>query len=440
MKNILLISLLFVGWASGAIAQKWTIELDSVLQDIEKEGFFDGQILIAENGKVLFNNAYGSRGADTLHTPISKDTPLPVFSVGKSFTALSIMRLESQGLIYYDDNLRKFIPELPYEKVTIRHLLTMTSGLPRFLETALKHADTTTVISNPGILKLIAQHQPEAGMPGEKFEYNNSNYILLALIIERVSGLSFTAFLDQYIFQPLGMNHTYETVPSTLERLSQSATNADNFYQPYGTGTVATTATDLFQYDQALYSDQLLDGEQISAAFECVELTDRSSSNYGFGWRIVDCGTLKEVYHVGDGPGIRSSFQRMLSDNKTLIYLHTGSNIYHEEVYRLVRNIWEGQSYQFPVRRIQYNIDTELYQQYTGSYLSNFGLIHISTADGKLYLRPDAIPGKEELVPSSDTTFYFRDQNLHWEFFLDEQNEVIGFGIKGDRENMGVKQ
>jgi hypothetical protein len=117
-----------------------------------------------------------------------------------------------------------------------------------------------------------------------------------------------------------------------------------------------------------------------------------------------------------------------------------GSNVYHQAVYEIVRAIRKGEPYVLPQKRLRYNIDTALYDKYTGSYLSNFGLIHISTSEGRLFLRPDAIPGKEELIPSSDTTFYFKGQNLSWEFFLNEQEEVIGFGIEGDRENMGIKQ
>ena len=437
MKNVLIICLLFISAHSFTFAQKWTTEMDSVLRVLEQDSLFDGQLLIAEKGNIIYSKSYGHTVSST---PISNETSMSVYSVGKSFTTTAIMILEKKELLDYDDPVKNFIPDFPYSRITVRQLLTMTSGLPRFLETALKYADTTTLISNREILQLIARHKPGAGTPGAEFAYNNSNYILLASIVEKVSGLPFAEFLDKNIFTPLNMENTRETTSRSIENLSKSEINSDNFYRPYGTGSVATTATDLFKYDQALYSDKLLSPASKKEAFKCVKLADGLYSNYGFGWRINDCDNPKEVYHVGDGTNMRASFQRFLGTRNTFIYIHANSNIYHQQVYRAVRNIWEGKPYELPQKRIAYNIDTALYQKYTGSYLSNFGLVNVSTDDGKLFLRPDPVPAKEELVPSSDTTFYFKNQNLEWEFFLDENGDVAGFGIKGDRENMGSRQ
>lgn len=137
MYRILLLGSILIG-GTKVIAQDWAIALDSVMNILAEEDFFDGQILIAEKGKVLFNQAYGNIQVNGESKILTEDTALPVFSVGKSFTALSVMLLEAEGKLRYEDPVRKYIPELPYEKVTVRHLLTMTSGLPRFLETALQ--------------------------------------------------------------------------------------------------------------------------------------------------------------------------------------------------------------------------------------------------------------------------------------------------------------
>ena len=438
MRKILITGFLFLGMLTGMIAQEWTQELATVLNQLEKDSLFDGQVLIAEKGKILFHQAYG-HSDERQKQPINKQTALPVYSVGKSFTAMAIMLLKKEGLLAYEDNVASFFPAFPYQEVSIRHLLTMTSGLPRFLETALKYGDTSVVIHNQAILELVLKHRPPAGAPGARFAYNNSNYLLLASIVEKVSGLSFATYLEEKIFQPLGMEHSYEAGARPTP-LSAESINADNFYQPYGAGTVRSTVADLLKYDQALYEGKLVDREELEVAFQCVPLADRTLSNYGFGWRINNCENLEEVYHVGDGPNLRASLQRFLPQRHTLIYIHAQSNVYHEAVYQAIRNIWEGKAYELPQKRTPYVIDTALYQDYVGSYLSNFGLIHISTEAGKLFLRPDPVPGKEELVPSSDTTFYFKHQNLEWEFFLDKEKKVLGFGIKGDRKNMGLKQ
>ncbi len=441
MKRITSILLGTVILYVGTVAQEWVNALDSILQELAQEGFYDGQVLLAEKGEVLFNQAYGHWNHREKTDKVTLQTPMVVYSVGKSFTALAVMQLKVRGLLDYDDEVMEYIEGFPYPGVTIRHLLTMTSGLPRFLETAIRYADTTKVISNKEIIDLVIRYQPKAGAYGVEFNYNNTNYLLLATIVEYVSGLPFAQYLQEYIFDPAEMKNSYETVPEIVDSLLGSSVDANNFYQPYGAGSVATTASDLFLFDQALYEGRFVDTmELINEAFACMELSDHSMSNYGFGWRIHNCDTLIEVYHVGDGTDMRASLQRFLKYKRTFIYLHASSNVYHKSVYQVIRNIWEGKTYELPEKRKRYNIDTLLYSKYVGGYSSSFGLLHISSDGQKLFLRPDPIPGREELVPSSDTTFYFADQNLEWEFFLNEDGEVVGFGIKGDRENMGLKQ
>ena len=159
---------------------------------------------------------------------------------------------------------------------------------------------------------------------------------------------------------------------------------------------------------------------------------------------MIDDGPQKEFYILGDGPNKRASIQRYPERNSTLIYIHNFSGRYWKDVYWTVRNIWMGNEFIMPEAQYEtteYIIDPDLYDKYVGSYLTpGFGLLHITVENEKLYLRPDPIPGKEELVPSSDTTFYFKDQSVEWQFFLDDQGNVKGFGSKGKPESMGEKE
>lgn len=436
-KNVLLCFCTLIGLHVDSFCQTWTNELDSVLRQLEAESLYDGQILIAERGEILFNESYGSMLKNGKEIDIVDTTPMVVYSVGKSMTSLAVLQLAEAGKLDLADPVTKYFPDLPYGNVSIKSLMTMTSGLPRFLETVLHHADTAMAISNADIISLIARHKPKGSNPGERFEYTNANYILLASLVEKLAAMPFAEYLQKHIFDPLKMDHSYETTPEVLKKLSFSGTTSENFHQPFGIGSVATTASDLYKYADAIMNGTLFDTE---GAFDCIKLADGSMSNYGFGWKLNDCDSLHEVYHVGDGVNMRASLQLFMDGNRIFIYLHPTSNTYHESVYWVVRNIWEGKNYELPRKRVNYSIDTALFEKYVGSYLSGFGLVHISRENGKLFLRPDAIPGKEELVPSSDTTFYFAGQNLEWEFFLNENGEVEGFGIRGDRENMGIRQ
>jgi|TARA_R110002033_G_scaffold110227_1_gene156080 CubicO group peptidase (beta-lactamase class C family) len=430
---IILLVLLFP--CTNICAQGWTVKLDSVLTISAKDNLFDGQVLIAEKGKVEFNKAYGFSKKGEVITP---NSALSIASVSKAITALSILILQDRGLLNINQKITEYIPELPYNEVSIKNLLNMTSGLPRFQPTVEKHGDTTKTYSANELIKLISKHKPQASDPGVSFGYNNDNYLLLAVIIEKVTGEPFAKFVQTNIFNPLGMNNSYIYKKIADNDYSSLSSNAG---PALGAGHMQSTAYNLYLFEQALYGNKLLSQDLIEKSFKYRRLKDGSLSNYGFAWRLHKDDIVNEVYIIGDGEDIRASVQRFTYQNKTLIYIHNKSGSNWKKVYNAVRNIWEGKPFEMPQKRIVYDIDTNLYQKYVGKYLSKpFGLLHITVENNKLYLRPDPIPGKEELVPSSDTTFFFSEQALEWEFFLDENGEVIGLGLKGNKETMGPKQ
>lgn len=436
MKKPILFFLLALSISHVVKSQTRIGELDSIMTIVEKDELFHGQVLIAEKGKLLFNKAYGKDQKGDL---IMLETPLSIASVTKSFTAVAILILKDRGLLSLDDQLIQYFPQLPYEGVTIRNLLNMTSGLPRFLSTLINHGDTTRQLKNQDIIELIASYKPKPSRPpGSAFFYNNDNYLLLASIIEIVSGDGYPEFMKKNIFQPLEMANSYVKEP---RKLDPDQINASNFLATYGEGEIFSTAQDLFLFDQMLYTDSLLPNDLVRAMYEPTTLKDGSESNYGFGWRISNYENKTEVYHVGDGENTRASLQRFIDDEKTLIYIHNFSGHHWKPMYGMIRNIFEGKEYEIPKKRIVHKIDPILLKKYVGQYLTeNFGLLHVSQENGRLYLRPDPIPGKEELVPSSDTTFYFTNGGIEWEFFLNKKDEVIGFGIKGRPDLMGPKQ
>lgn len=422
----------------SSFGQNWTSELDSVLSILEKTELFHGQILITEQGEVVFHKAYGNLPEQ--NNPISTTTPLAVKSITKAFTAAAILNLEQEGKLALTDEVKKYFPDWPFDGVTIHHLLTMTSGLPNFIEKAANEGDTTKYMTNLDILSFIAQNPVPVKPPGQGYNYQNSNFISLAAIVEKVSGLSFDDYVAKAIFQPLGLEHTF------LEDLTQVSekVDGDSFYAPSGDGNLYSTAEDLYRFEQSFNGNKILSEKNRKATFTKTELADGSLNKYGLAWWVIDDAPETEYYIIGDGPNIRASIQRYPDRNSTLIYIHNFSGKYWKDVYWIVRNIWFGNDYEMPVQQeelTEYPIDPGLYEKYVGSYLTpRFGLLHITQEDGTLYLRPNPIPGKEALVPSSETTFYFKDQSVEWEFFLDNAGNVKGFGLKGVPESMGEKQ
>lgn len=372
-------------------SQSWQLELDSVLGLMENESTFDGQVLIAEKGKILFHKAYGNSDSGE---EISLKSTFQIHSLSKNMTALAILQLQQNEKLNLDDKLASFFPRLPYPQVTIRQLLNQTSGLPRFLEAALGNADTTVAISNPEIIKLIERLRTQSDEPQTSFKYNNANYILLGSIVEKVSGVPFYEFMEQAIWQPAGMIHTSDLVSG---KPLPTPANADNFFQPFGDGSVSSNSLDLFLLDQAMYSEWLLSEESKKNISEQPTLKNGTKSNYGFGWIMAEENGEKILQHVGDGVNMRASFQRFWETEKTLIVLHVNSNVYANEAYWAIRNIWEGKPYELPRKRNIYSINPELYDKYVGKYLSGFGLVHVTQENGKLFLRPDPVPGKKSL-------------------------------------------
>ena len=418
------------------VAQSWQSKLDSLLVIVEKQDLFDGQILIAEKGAVLFSQAYGKNHDGQA---ITLQTPLSIASATKSFTALSILILADQGLLHVDDKITQYFPELTYREVTLEHLMNMTSGLPRFMPHLISNGDTTEQMRNKEVIELIARYNPPENNPaGEKFAYNNDNYVLLASVIEQVSGQSYADFVQQHIFDSLGMKNS--SVLQFPDKLDQEI-NLSNFYAVEGAGNIYSTAEDLYLFSQALFNNQIISEDLLKAMFAPTLLKDGTQSNYGYAWRTTISDNRPERYIVGDGENTRASMQRFIDEGSTFIYIHNFSGQHWESIYDLAKKIWKQLEYEMPAKRVIHDIDPNILDKYTGQYLSkNFGLLHVTLENGKLYLRPDPIPGKEELVPSSDTTFYFANQGLEWEFFFNDQGEVHGLGIKGKPETIGPKQ
>ncbi|MBL4656883.1 MAG: beta-lactamase family protein, partial [Flavobacteriales bacterium] len=212
-----------------------------------------------------------------------------VASVSKQFTAMAIMILKEQEKLNYDDKIIKYLPKLPYENITIRHLLTHTSGLVPYHRNFLdEHWDKTKIGDNDYLLSLLEEHNPPLVFePGESWAYNNTGYCLLATIVERVSGLSFEAFLDKYIFAPLGMTssrvytklsnttpedyvrgHVYSILRNKYEDADGTGDNR-SYYRGgmVGERGVISTTGDLLKWDRALYTEKLVAKQTLEEAF-----------------------------------------------------------------------------------------------------------------------------------------------------------------------------
>jgi len=343
------IPLLLVSILSGCTTQEKRLDpivasIDSVVQAAVDTARFNGNVLLARNGKVIYQKSFGWANFDTKE-PLNDSSLFELASVSKQFTSMGIMMLKERGQLKYGDDVRKYIPELPYEGMTIRHFLTHTSGIPDYMEIGAGW-DPDRIAFNDDIVAMLAKNKPAVLFkPGEKWEYSNTAYALLATIIGRVSGKPYGEFLDENIFEPVRMkrSRTYNTRRSTGEIIPNYAfgfvysDSLKRFILPdsleayrivytldgiEGDGIVNSTTGELFKWNEALYTEQLVADSTLAEAFTPVGLNDGTTYPYGFGWGIASDSTLgKIVRHTGGWPGYATLIVRYLDRKDCLIIL-----------------------------------------------------------------------------------------------------------------------
>jgi CubicO group peptidase (beta-lactamase class C family) len=318
--------------------------LDEAFQRASQEGF-SGVVLVADDGKTLFEKAVGYRNFEE-GIILKKDDVFELASVSKQFTAMIVMMCEEKGLLKFDDPVSKYL-KIPYSGVSLRHLLTHTSGLPDYQAIMDAHWDKSKVAGNPEILEYLKTYAPPILFePGEKYEYSNTGYVLLASILEKASGKDFVALTNEWIFQPLGMKNTAIRSPEEKSKVSNFAAghlqdeagnyvNANKFHASdytvwlgnrKGPGRVSSTASDLLKWDQALYTEKLISQKTLDEAFTPYRLNDGTRSYYGFGWELDPRSPFgKMVSHTGDNPGYKTIIVRYIEENKTIIILNNNA-------------------------------------------------------------------------------------------------------------------
>jgi len=319
-------------------------KLDSL---VRAQKNFSGVVLIAENGIPAYQKAFGYREfADQI--PLQASDIFELASVSKQFTAMIIMMLKEKDLLNYDDSVSKYL-EIPYKGMTIRNLLTHTSGLPDYQDIMDKYWNKTKVAGNPECIEYLNKYSPPKHFePGEKYEYSNTGYMLLASIAEKASGKDFIELCRKWIFKKLKMKstdiRTLEEKKATknfaighiyVEERNKYV-RADSFpssnYTIWlgnrkGPGRISSTAADLLKWDNALYTEKLVRQSTLQEAFTPMKLNDGSFSNYGFGWELRNDPSFgKIVQHNGDNPGYKTQIIRYIDKKKTMIILNNNAH------------------------------------------------------------------------------------------------------------------
>ncbi|MGB4843766.1 MAG: serine hydrolase domain-containing protein [Ferruginibacter sp.] len=305
---------------------------------------FNGGMIVAKNGKVIFEQYNGTGhipGSDT----ITANTPLHIASITKTFSAMAVLKLMQDGKLNLDDEFSKYFPAFNYPGVTISSLLNHRSGLPNYnyFMQALGW-DEHVYVSNQDVLNYLITRKAELVdvlTPNTHFSYCNTNYALLALLIEKVSEQTYSGYLKQTFFTPLQMKNTYvfslaDTATATPSYNWRGKPETLNFLdQVYGDKNIYTTPHDLLIWDRALSSNIIFTDETLQLAYAPYSNEKPGMRNYGLGWRMnIFPDGNKIIYHNGWWHGSNATFIRLLKEQATIIVIGNKFNraIYHAKI------------------------------------------------------------------------------------------------------------
>jgi len=271
--------------------------------------------------------------------PLTHQTPFQVASITKTFTAAGILILHQQEMLHIDSLVVHYIEEFPYRNITVRHLLNHTSGIQNYMWVMERYWSHSSMPTNQDMLQtFIRQQRPLDFAPGTRFSYSNTGYAVLAMVIERVSGERFPDFMRNKIFTPLRMFDTYvhdvhagNPLVSTRAYGFRPVRGGHILIQPVshdgvmGDKGIFSTAADLFKWDRAITSNELLSPSLWEMAFEKTRLQNENTINYGLGWRLQTFLDQRIVHHPGRWGGFRTSLKRFIDSNATLIVLSNTS-------------------------------------------------------------------------------------------------------------------
>lgn len=346
---------------SPAARAIYTAEIEKKYRQLLVQKGFNGSILVAKDGEVLFEDYKGYSNIKK-KSPITPNTPFHLASISKTFTGMAIMKLREEGKLSLNDMVEDHLPGFPYSGITIQYLLNHRSGLNNYVYFMVdRKVETYRVknkkgrwikrtriikmppvkkglLTNQDVLDYMIQNKPAPLFaPDKGFRYSNTNYVLLALIVEKVTGQSFPTYMKDSLFTPLGMTDTYvfSLQDTTTYVPSYKSNNVPYGIEKmdciYGDKSVYSTVRDLHLWDQALRAGTYVSEESQILAYQPYSFETNSVHNYGLGWRLLNTPTEDIVYHNGWWHGNNAVFARYINENITVIAL---GNRYNRNIYK----------------------------------------------------------------------------------------------------------
>jgi CubicO group peptidase (beta-lactamase class C family) len=402
----------------SAVAQN-TQRMDEVVRSYADQQKFMGSVLVAKGDQVVFQKSYGYANLEW-KTPNVDDGKYRLGSITKQFTAACILLLEEQGKLSTSDPVKKFYAEAPaaWDKVTLHHLLSHTSGIPNFTSFP-DYGSTETLPTTPEKLILRFRDKPLDFAPGTKWDYSNSNYILLGYIVEQASGMPYGDFLQKNIFDKLGMKDTgLDTRPRILEHRVYGYTPAPqgivntgyiDMSIPFSAGALYSTTGDLLKWSNGLFGGKLLKPESLT------KMTTPVLQDYAYGLGVVTKNGRKLIDHGGGIEGFNTHIAYYPDDQLTVITLANLNGPAADELAVKLAAIAHNEPVTLPNERREIPVAPAILQQYVGDYVHDAVTATVTLEGDQLYIQLTNQP-KFPIYAESEARFFLKVVDAQLDF------------------------
>jgi len=437
MQKLLLTSVLLALGGCYACRAQMAASLDSLVHARLTSVAPGCAVLVAKQGNILYEKGFGKASLE-LDVPMRPDMVFRLGSITKQYTAIAILQLMEQGKLSLQDSIQKFIKDFPDKghKITIENLLTHTSGIIDYESLDMHIPYVYRLDFPPKQFVDSLGHHPLVFAPGSRFSYCNSNYFLLGYIIELISGESYAAYMQEHIFVPARLTHTwYDDEKQVITgRVSGYAKYGDHYENPdyiglsqvYAAGALLSNAEDLFKWHQALYAGKLVKKETLEKAFTPFQLADGGLSAYGYGWFIKELAGSRTIEHSGGIDGFQSDEIYFPQEDVFVATLYNSLNEGGNDMsFMGLSNDIATMAIGKPLAKEAVVPDAVL-QQYAGVYAQDATHTAIITLEkGQLQVEAPAggLP-KTPLVAESQARFLLKLFKVEFEFISDKNGRV----------------
>ncbi|HYK90462.1 MAG TPA: serine hydrolase [Acidobacteriota bacterium] len=431
--------------SSICLAQDNVSRMEQVVRSYVDTKQFMGSVLVARDGKVLFSKGYGSANLEW-DVPNSPATKFRLGSVTKQFTAACILLLEERGKLKVEDPVKKYMPDAPaaWDKVTIFHLLTHTSGIPSFTGFPDYHSTEATA-ATPEQLVARFRDKPLEFQPGEKWNYSNSGYVLLGYLIEKITQQSYRQFVQENIFNPLGMKDSgYDSNSEIILHRASGYTPGPNGITnagyidmtiPLSAGALYSTTEDLLRWEQGLMGGKLLSAASLQ------KMTTPFKNDYAFGLGVHQSSGHKLIDHGGGIEGFNTLLAYYPEDKLTVVVLANLNGQAPEAIASKLAGVAHGENVVLPSERKEITVPQAILEKYVGTYelMPNFDIV--MTLEGSQLMTQATGQGKFPLFAESETKFFLKVVDAEVEFFKNDKGDLTHLILhQGAQEMKGMKK